>query len=82
MAFFIFRDRYLRLAIVVFMFDLGYLTSVPLGAWLFNTGSYVLVFGTGVGIYVLCILVAFWRLWGFEEKIKRSDLTFAGKCVC
>ena len=69
----------MRIAIVNYMFDLGYLVSVPLGAWLFNIGSYPLVFGTGLGLYVLCIFVAFWRLWGFDEKIVKSDLSIKGK---
>ena len=68
----------MRLAIVNYMFDLGYLISVPLGAWLFNTGSYVLVFGTGLGLYVVCILFAIWRLGSFKEKKNRSDLTIKG----
>ena len=61
------------------MFDLGYLISVPLGGWLFKIGSYSLVFGIGLGLNVLCLLVAFWRLWGFNEKIVRKDLTIQGK---
>lgn len=68
----------MRLAIVNYMFDLGYLVSVPLGAWLFNTGSYNLVFGTGVGLYVVCIIIAIWRLGPFKEKKNRSDLTIKG----
>ena len=68
----------MRLAIVNYMFDLGYLISVPLGAWLFNTGSYVLVFGTGLGLYVVCIFFAIWRLGSFKEKKNRSDLTIKG----
>ncbi len=72
------RDRYMRLAIVNYMFDLGYLVSVPLGAWLFNTGSYNLVFGTGVGLYVVCIFIAIWKLGTFKEKKNRSNLTIKG----
>ena len=62
-----------------YMFDLGYLISVPLGGWLFNTGGYNLVFGTGVGLYVVSIIFAIWRLGSFKEKKNRSDLTFKGK---
>ena len=69
----------MRTAILQYMFDLGYLISVPLGGWLFKIGSYSLVFGTGLGLNVLCLLVAFWRLWGFNEKIVRKDLTIQGK---
>ena len=68
----------MRLAIVNYMFDLGYLVSVPLGAWLFNTGSYNLVFGTGVGLYVVCIFIAIWKLGTFKEKKNRSNLTIKG----
>lgn len=75
------RDRYLRLAIVNYMFDLGYLISVPLGGWLFITGGYNLVFGTGLGLYVVCIFVAIWRLGSVKERKNRSDLTVKGKTL-
>ena len=69
----------MRLAIVNYMFDLGYLVSVPLGGWLFSTGGYNLVFGTGLGLYVVCIFVAIWRLGSVKERKNRSDLTVKGK---
>ena len=71
----------MRLAIVNYMFDLGYLVSVPLGGWLFSTGGYNLVFGTGLGLYVVCIFVAIWRLGSVKERKNRSDLTVKGKTL-
>ena len=75
----IFRDRYIRVSIAGYMWDLGYFISQPLGAWLYNTGGFVLNFGTAVGIYAFACFIGVVRLWGFKEKINKSDLTIKGK---
>ena len=62
-----------------YMWDLSYFMATPIGAWLFNTGGYNLVFGIGVCLYAIACLLGLVRLWGFEEKISKSDLSFTGK---
>ena len=73
------RDRFIRLSVIGYMWDLAFFSGTPIGAWLFNTGGYNLVFGTGVGVYTLACLLGLMRLWGFEEKITKSDLSFTGR---
>ena len=76
----LFRDRYFRIAIVGYMWELAAFVGVPLGAWLFNTGSYLLVFGTGVTIYLSACMLGLKTLWGFKEKLSKdqNNLPFAG----
>ena len=68
----------IRIAAIAIMMDWAYTLSLPLGAWLFNSGSYVCVFGTSLLLVLLSCLLAAARLWGFKEKINRSDLNFKG----
>ena len=68
----------IRLAVMGMMWDWSYTISLPLGAWLFNSGSYVCVFGTSLLLTLLSCLLAALRLWGFKEKMKKSDLNFKG----
>ena len=76
----IFRDRYFRIAIVGYMWEVAAFVGVPLGAWLFNTGSYLLVFGTGVTIYLAACILGLNTLWGFKEKLNKDqkNLPLAG----
>ena len=74
----IFRDRMLRLGILGFMWDISYFVSLPLGAWLFNSGSYVCVLGTSLVLYILASLTMLIRLWGFPEKINQANMSFKG----
>ena len=68
----------IRIAVLAIMMDWAYTISLPLGAWLFNSGSYVCVFGSSLLLYILSCLLAFLSLWGFEEKINRRDFNFKG----
>ena len=68
----------IRLAVLNMMWDWSYAISQPIGAWLFNSGSYVCVFGTSLLLHLLACLLAFLGLWGFKEKINRSDLSIKG----
>ena len=63
------------------MWDLGYFIAQPLGAWLYNTGGFVLNFGSAVCIYSLACFIGVVRLWGFKEKINKCDLTIKGKLI-
>ena len=68
----------IRLAVVGMIWDWSYTISLPLGAWLFNSGSYVCVFGAALLLNLLSCLLALLRLWGFKEKINRGDLNLKG----
>ena len=63
------------------MWDLAYFIAMPLGAWLYNTGGYVLNFGTAVIIYAFACFIGLVKLRGFKEKIKKHDLTLKGKSI-
>ena len=63
------------------MWDLGYFIAQPLGAWLYNTGGFVLNFGSAVCIYSLACFIGVVRLWGVKEKINKCDLTIKGKLI-
>ena len=76
-----FRDRYVRIAVAGWMWDLAYFIAMPLGAWLYNTGGYVLNFGTAVIIYAFACIIGLVKLRGFKEKIKKHDLTIKGKSI-
>ena len=47
----------------------------PLGAWLYDLGSYNLVFSVSLGVMVACWVLLFLRLWNFTELIKGEKLT-------
>ena len=64
-----------RLGVVGFTSDISYLVSVPLGAFLFDSGSYICVLGTSVLLYATACALGTWRLWGFREKIMESNMT-------
>ena len=68
----------IRLAVLGMMWDWSYTISLPLGAWLFDSGRYVCVFGAALLLNLLSCLLALLRLWGFKEKINRSDLNLKG----
>ena len=72
-----FRGRMFRLGVLGFMWDLSYLIAIPLGAWLFSFG-YVHVFGSSMVLYVIACSFGLARLWNFEEKINKSDMSFKG----
>ena len=72
----------IRLAVVGMIWDWSYTMSLPLGAWLFNSGSYVCVFGAALLLNLLSCLLALLRLWGFKEKINRGDLNLKGLTLC
>ena len=66
------------MAVMGYMWELAAFIGLPLGAWLFNSGSYVLVFGFGLGLYVTACVFGLLRLWKFEEIIHQKDLTLKG----
>ena len=68
----------IRLAALGFVWDVSYFISLPLGAWLYNSGSYVCVLGTSLLLYCIACLLGIIKLWGFKEKIKKTHLTFKG----
>ena len=72
----------IRLAVVGMIWDWSYTMSLPLGAWLFNSGRYVCVFGAALLLNLLSCLLALLRLWGFKEKINRGDLNLKGLPLC
>ena len=45
----IFRDRFLKLAVLGYMWDISFFIATPIGAKLFSTGGYILVFSAGLG---------------------------------
>ena len=72
---YLFRERMLRLAMLGFCWDVSYLVSMPLGAYLYNSGSYVCVLGTSLLLYAIACSLGTYRLWGFKEKIIKSSMT-------
>ena len=76
---YLFRERLIRLAVLGFFWDMSYLVSLPIGAFLFSSGSYVCVLGTSVTLYSLACVLGAWRLWGFEEKLKKSEMSIKGR---
>ena len=73
-----FRTRFVRMAVFTFFNDLSYLAALPLGAFLFNSGSYLRVFATDVSLQILGFVLVIARLWRFQEKMNDSDHTFRG----
>ena len=76
--FLFFRDRFIRVQLAGYMWDLGYFIAQPLGAWLYNIGGFVLNFGTAVGIYLVACFIGLIKLWGFKENTNEYDLTVKG----
>ena len=74
-----FRERFIRVQVAGYMWDLGYFIAQPLGAWLYDYGGFVLNFGSAVGIYSLACFIGVVRLWGFKEKINKSEVTVRGE---
>ena len=72
------RERMIRLAVMGFMWDVSTPIALPLSAWLFNTGGYVCVMATSLGLYVLACLLGLLRLWNFKENKKSSTATLWG----
>ena len=68
----------IRLAALGFVWDLSYFVSLPLGAWLFNSGGYVCVLATSLALYIIACCLGLVRLWGFKERIHKTDLTIKG----
>ena len=44
-----YRDRFLKLAVLGYMWDISFFIATPIGAELFSYGGYILVFSTGLG---------------------------------
>ena len=61
------------------MWDLSYFVALPLGAFLYNSGGFVGVFGTAVALNVVACILGFVRLRNFKENIKKSDMNIKGK---
>ena len=80
-ALFIFRSRFLRVSIFCFVQDLANFVALPLGAYLFNSGSYVRVFATDFCLNTFAFLFLIIRLWDFEDKIRNSDLKIRGTVI-
>ena len=55
------------------MWELGAFVGLPLGAWLFTTGGYLLVFGTGFTIYLTACILGLNTLWGFKENLNKDN---------
>ena len=68
----------MRMAVFTFFNDLSYLAALPLGAFLFNSGSYVRVFATDVSLQILGFVLVIARLWSFQEKMNDSDHNLRG----
>ena len=68
----------LRLAVLGYCWDLAYLVSLPVGAWLFDSGCYNCVFGTSLVLYCLASGLGLLRLWGFQEKMKAGKTSIKG----
>ena len=77
--FVLFRDRFIRLQAMGIMWDLSYFVALPLGAFLYNSGGFVGVFGTAVALNVVACILGFVRLRNFKENIKKSDMNIKGK---
>ena len=43
------RDRFLKLAVLGYMWDISFFIATPIGAELFSYGGYILVFSAGLG---------------------------------
>ena len=68
-----------RLAVMGFMWDVSTPISLPLSAWLYNSGGYVCVMATSLLLYVIACLLGLLRLWNFKEKKKSSSATIWGR---
>jgi len=66
------RSRTIRLAMVDYTNQLINPISGLIGAWLFTTGGYVLVFSVGLVFDVLALIAGFARLWNLEEKLESN----------
>ena len=66
------------MAVMGYMWELAAFIGLPLGAWLFNSGSYVLVFGFRLALYVCACVFGLLRLWKFQEMIHQKDLSLKG----
>ena len=44
-----YRDRFLKLAVLGYMWDISFFIATPIGAELFSYGGYILVFSAGLG---------------------------------
>ena len=60
----------MRMAILSFSYHMTVPISAPVGAWLYNFGGYVCVFGASLGVISIAYIYMLLRLWNFEEKIK------------
>ena len=68
----------MRLAALSLCWAISKPISYPLGAFLFDSGGYICVFGSSLLIFSLASCFGLYKLWGFEEKIKRETSTFRG----
>lgn len=72
------RERTMRLAALSLCWAISKPISYPLGAFLFDSGGYICVFGTSLLLFLLASCFGLYKLWGFEEKIKKQTSTFKG----
>ena len=60
----------MRMAILSFSYHMTVPISAPVGAWIYDAGGYVSVFGASLGVISVAYIYMLLRLWNFEEKIK------------
>lgn len=85
------KGRTVRLALVSVSIFAGIPVGLIGGAWLYNHGGYVWVYGANVALVGLTFLLYVARLWNFEEsvvkrrreKIAKGEnvVSFRGICI-
>ena len=63
------RQMTIRLAVLSFCWHFSKPISLPLGAWLFNSGGYECVMGTSLLLNIIASFLGLFRLWGFKENL-------------
>ena len=72
------RQRTIRMAVLSFCWQVSRPISLPIGAWLYDSGGYVCVMGTSLLLLVVASLLGLYKLWGFKENIeKKEKMTFS-----
>ena len=74
----LYRERMIRIGVLDIVSNIGLIASLPLGAYLYEHGSYICVFSTSVLFYVLACLAGLGRLLNYQEKIKSAELRLKG----
>jgi len=75
------RQRTIRLGVLNFCWQISKPLSLPLGAWLYDSGGYVCVMGTSLLLYVIASFLGLYKLWGFQEKIGKEGKIPLSKLV-